>query len=383
MSRKGSTKKLSKLIDILICTECQSELESGVQGPDKIIKCKGCGKEYAFINVIYITDKCRSNECKRECLLVCKLGEMEYYPWTKTSKRIRILKCSGCEECVNACPLGAIVAHETPYFLKVPCSSNNSRTNMVNESDTEPRLLRKPENVFMCGHVAATYNYVSLKIEEFNPDIVVDDGCGHNLFAAKYGKERNFYTLDGYIDHHAYRKVDLMGNGEKLPLAGGSVPMIISNFVLEHTKNSKIYLNEIKRVLKSDGILIISTPTQYWHFVNLFSLYGFFEYLVKILKSPIGFIKNPWRHFILKRAHENEHCLDDSKKDVTLLDEVNSWGIDKWRSLYEAEGFEILSEKITGNIFSGHHLRLCGKIYNPKKIGAHVTFVVKAKNEDK
>lgn len=372
---------MSTLIDILACPECHGSLKNKVLGNSEILKCEGCCKEYPFINVVYITDKCHPYKCKKECLSVCKSGKIQYFPWTKTTKRIRILTCNGCRECVNVCSLNAIVVNKTPSFISVSELYNKPRTAVVIQSEPLPELLRKPEDMFMCGHVGATYDYINLKIKEIDPDFVVDDGCGHNLFAAKYGAERAFYTLDGHIDHHAYRKIDLLADGEKLPFTNDSVPMFLSNFVLEHVKNPSIYLNEIKRVLKKDGVLIISTPTQYWHFINIFSLYSIFEYLIKISKNPIHFLKNPWRYFILNKAHEKEHCLDDSKKEKTVLDEICNWRINNWRTLYETEGFNIISKKVTGNLFSGHHLKLCGKIYDPKRIGAHVTFVLN-KNEN-
>ena len=234
----------------------------------------------------------------------------------------------------------------------------------------------------MCGHVAATYDYVNSKIEEIKPDFVVDDGCGHNLFAAKYGDNKEIFTLDAYVDCHSYKKINLLANGEKLPLSDNSVPMFISNFVLEHVKNPGAYLSEIRRALKKEGTLIISTPTQYWHFINLFSLYAAFEYLMKLLKDPLGFLRNPWQHFILNKAHEKEHCLDNSKENITMLDEINNWKANKWRTLYEEEGFKVISEKITGNMFSAHHLGWLGKLWQPKRTGAHVTFMLRNNNHE-
>ncbi len=371
----------SKLINILACPECRSSLKNERRNDSDILKCKGCRKEYPFINVIYITDKCRPNKCNRECLQVCRSGKLEYFPWTKISKRIRILQCNACGACLNACPYCAIEVHKAPSFINNHSCNNNMKTAGSNQVGLVPELLRKPESMFMCGHVASTYDYVSSKIEEIDPEFVIDIGCGHNLFAAKYGIKRNYYTLDGRIDYHAYRKVDLLADGEKLPLADNCVPMVISNFVLEHVHDPKRYLSEIMRVLEKEGILIISTPTQYWHFINLFSFYAAFEYFKKILESPIEFFKNPWRHFIINRAHEKEHCWGDFKADKTIFDEISNWNVRNWRALYMAERFEVISEKVTGNLFSGHHLRLCGNIYNPKKFGAHVTFLLKKRME--
>ena len=369
--------KLPMLIDILACPECRRGLRNGKQDGGYILKCEDCGREYPFVKAIYITDKCRTNKCKKECLSVCKSGKMEYFPWTKTSKRIRIHACDGSGECVNVCPHGAIVTCNTPSFLDVSGFDIKPKNCVAGQLEVVPEMLRKPENMFMCGHVAATYDYVSLKIEEINPDFVVDNGCGHNLFAAKYGMGRAFYTLDGNIDHHAYRKVDLLANGERLPLADDSVPMVISNFVLEHVKNPSIYLNEIKRVLKRDGILIISVPTSYWHLGNTMSIYYNFQYLLKIVSKPSYFLKNPVKHFLVERSHAKEHMIDSEVPCVTLLDEIRLWKMEKWEATYRSSGFSILERCLAGHLMSTHHLSILRKLPKPSRFGVHCTHVLR------
>lgn len=102
-------------------------------------------------------------------------------------------------------------------------------------------------------------------------DVLVDFGCGNKpyypLFKSKYQK---------------YLGADIAGNADAeliitpagiLPLSDGVVDCVLSSQVLEHVINPKQYLSEALRVLKRDGLLILSThgmwpyhpdPTDYW-----------------------------------------------------------------------------------------------------------------------
>jgi GT2 family glycosyltransferase/SAM-dependent methyltransferase len=50
------------------------------------------------------------------------------------------------------------------------------------------------------------------------------------------------------------------GDVRKIPLADGSVDVAVSFETLEHIKEQDVFLSELRRVLRPDGLLIISTP---------------------------------------------------------------------------------------------------------------------------
>jgi len=52
----------------------------------------------------------------------------------------------------------------------------------------------------------------------------------------------------------------ILGSCEKIPLPDHSVDLVVSFETIEHTKQHDAMLQEIKRVLKTDGFLIISSP---------------------------------------------------------------------------------------------------------------------------
>lgn len=62
------------------------------------------------------------------------------------------------------------------------------------------------------------------------------------------------------IDFYPFANVDILADITKLPFRDGSVDVVISEFVLEHLKNPQAVVNEIKRVLKSSGLVYIALP---------------------------------------------------------------------------------------------------------------------------
>jgi len=98
---------------------------------------------------------------------------------------------------------------------------------------------------------------------------ILDVGCGngkvaHEILKQKLGEKVYGIDLDetllsqakkeGVITH----KLDL--NFEKFPFSDEYFDIVISIDVIEHILNLNHFLSEINRVLKKDGILVLSTP---------------------------------------------------------------------------------------------------------------------------
>ena len=87
------------------------------------------------------------------------------------------------------------------------------------------------------------------------------------------------------------------GSVEKLPFENEQFDIVISFETIEHVKESvqKSFLNEIKRVLKKDGMLIMSTPNKaiYTDLVNGKNRYHIKEFYAQ---EYIDFIKSYFKN---------------------------------------------------------------------------------------
>lgn len=113
----------------------------------------------------------------------------------------------------------------------------------------------------------------------------LDVGCGDGtrtvLFDAfgrvLFGVDRIFWLKETIKDKITFRQEDFMK--ANLSYENCSFDIIFSFDVIEHLLQPKIMLNEIYRLLKKDGIFIISTP-------NRNRLISFFLILFRLRKFP-------------------------------------------------------------------------------------------------
>jgi 2-polyprenyl-3-methyl-5-hydroxy-6-metoxy-1,4-benzoquinol methylase len=94
---------------------------------------------------------------------------------------------------------------------------------------------------------------------------LLDNGCGRGEFLHAFGSmgmEVHGTDVSSYCKDA--RIVDL--NKENLPYPDNYFDVVFSKSVIEHISNTEHYVNEMKRVLKKGGVLILLVPdweTQY------------------------------------------------------------------------------------------------------------------------
>src|SRR3989344_2408900 len=97
---------------------------------------------------------------------------------------------------------------------------------------------------------------------------ILDVGAG----GSAYGK---FFPNRVTVDIDFARKPDVVGDAHALPFKEEEFEMVLCTEVLEHLKNPSLALQEMKRVLKKDGLLVLTTrfvyplhdtPGDYWRF---------------------------------------------------------------------------------------------------------------------
>ena len=90
---------------------------------------------------------------------------------------------------------------------------------------------------------------------------LLDIGCGEKPFQAELGKYvQNYLGIDDIHTPHLTDRIDVFADASQLPFKGEYFDIILLTQVLEHIKTPLDVMQEIRRVLKSDGILLISWP---------------------------------------------------------------------------------------------------------------------------
>ncbi len=99
----------------------------------------------------------------------------------------------------------------------------------------------------------------------------LDAGCGGGGTALSLAEECDFAVgLDleaRFVDSGTRLQTEkgvenagfVQGDGSELPFAGGSFDLVFSHSVIEHVASAEGYLSECRRVLRSGGVLYLST----------------------------------------------------------------------------------------------------------------------------
>lgn len=133
--------------------------------------------------------------------------------------------------------------------------------------DTGERMI--PEyhqgNIIYGEHIVRYRATLPLVKGKMVLDVASGSGYGSHLMASE-AKEVTGVDVDKPAIEYSkqnYKRRNLqflVGDGQKIPVKDDSIDVVVSFETIEHIKNYKQFLTEIKRVLKADGTLVISTP---------------------------------------------------------------------------------------------------------------------------
>lgn len=114
-----------------------------------------------------------------------------------------------------------------------------------------------------------------LKLIDIRPTSILDVGCASGWFLNEISKRypnARCAGIDIYSNAILYGKKGyknlylLKADAHSIPFPGNSFNVVICTEVLEHVSNPEKVLQEIKRVLKSNGIAIVEMDTGNWIF---------------------------------------------------------------------------------------------------------------------
>jgi SAM-dependent methyltransferase len=105
---------------------------------------------------------------------------------------------------------------------------------------------------FGCGNGAQTFRFLDRFEQVTGVDMVAAELDAFTAESRRLGLEARVRTV--------------LTDGGPLPLAAGCADVVTSFTVLEHVGDERAALRELRRVLKPDGLLILTVPNRWWLF---------------------------------------------------------------------------------------------------------------------
>lgn len=179
------------------------------------------------------------------------------------------------------------------------------------------------------------YRFARLLVEE---KIVLDVGSGvgygsrilaekaSSVLAVDVAEEAVRYTGQKYA---AENIETVVGDGQGLPLASDSVDVAVSFELIEHLQGQQAHLQEVSRVLKPDGLTVISTPNRIFYsqesnqanpfHTHEFDFQEFLDFLKSVFSSVEIYFQNHIAGLIVGNPglyQEVTTCLQEEADDL-------------------------------------------------------------------
>jgi len=157
----------------------------------------------------------------------------------------------------------------------------------IEKNQFEPGFLGIFMNPF---YIARKYLLKNIKL--LAPKIsgkTLDVGCGTKPYE-KYFKSTEYIGLEiESTIHKDYTRADVFYKGDKFPFSDEEFDSVVTNQVLEHIFEPYIFLSEINRILKKEGVLLLTVPFSWDEHEQPFDYARYSSFGVKHLLSKNGF----------------------------------------------------------------------------------------------
>jgi len=213
----------------------------------------------------------------------------------------------------------------------------------------------------------------------------LDVGCGSgdNLYRAKDELSCDVFGIDPMPGSHGVGRFSEnqleatitieQGFSENLPYKDNFFDVVFCSHVLEHVNDERKSLNEMKRVLKDDGVLIIGMPTALMAWISLLSNYIFTTH-AKILSCLKTIGKKEFFNNIRYIFLPNSHSYPKAK---TILYDLYHYRVKNWKNIVSKE-FKI-NTKLTPYLYPFPDYPQFFRIRKSKIGSSSVFFICKKK----
>jgi len=169
------------------------------------------------------------------------------------------------------------------------------------------------------------------------PNPCLDLGCGDGHFAKIAFRQPLSVGIDPWrgplekARKASSHRLLIRGMGHLMPFPGNTFSSVISNSVLEHIPNIQPVLHEVNRVLKDDGLLIFTTPSE--HFTKLLAGGKWFD------NHGFGGLAERYRKLFNKISRH--YHTDSPDKWFERLEDAG-FSVEKWQYYFSEEALHAL-----------------------------------------
>jgi 2-polyprenyl-3-methyl-5-hydroxy-6-metoxy-1,4-benzoquinol methylase len=148
----------------------------------------------------------------------------------------------------------------------------------IGEMETEEKTIARGKPADYGQEIVKRRFRLTAERLEFRNKTVLDFGCGNGAQTVEFLEtgchiiavdidQQDLSVLKDYITANNLTSiVPMQYDGHSLPLQSASVDIVVSYEVIEHVEDESQALNELHRVLKPEGCMIISVPNKGWVF---------------------------------------------------------------------------------------------------------------------
>ena len=175
-----------------------------------------------------------------------------------------------------------------------------------------------------------------------------------------FDKKYSIISVDLQPRTPKYFQVEKCDAGN-LNFSSDSFDIIISFHVVAHVINKKEMFNEIKRVLKKDGIIIHIVPTPWWSFIT-----NFWHYILMPKNLFSYSIQKNMKNENDENIESNSNFSKKSKKVINYIflhpigtnySFIHEWyyfSSYAWKKLFKKNGFQMIKVESCKTYFSGY-----------------------------
>ncbi len=170
-----------------------------------------------------------------------------------------------------------------------------------------------------------------------NKGTALDIGCREGFWSERLTEQG--YQVTSTDIECVYEKCRVVDADKPLPFQEASFDVIWGTEVLEHLRNPELSSSEMRRVLKKDGLIVLTTPNSYFWFFRIFTLFSyplskiqnpdhkqFFHYNDIRKLFPAAKIYGYFPYALIKLTIENRFLVSWLSPTFIIVERNNSYG---------------------------------------------------------